>query len=171
MLLYSLYSDYVVLTCYFKGQKSVYPGSDCNRNDFCILVSHKPTKTTHPKSGRSEWGKIGQKRHYEVNEVKNWSHSKCLILKFFKCGRAWYYMKGLEKTNRSVICFWKSDSKWPRYQGSKVRVTECIMRIIVEIEPILSPCKLKKDQSNPSIVDENENMLFVCVLNKRCKIK
>ena len=133
-------------------------------------------KTIYPKSGRSEWGKIGQKRHYEVNEVKNWSHSKCLILKFFKCGRAWYHniMKGLEKTNRSVISFWKSDSKWPRYQGSnEMRVTECIMRIIVEIEPILSPYKLKKDQSNPSIVDENENitMLFVCVLNKRCKIK
>ena len=56
-----------------------------------------------------------------------------------------------------------------------MRVTECIMRItlIVEIEPILSPYKLKKDQSNPSIVDENENItvLFVCVLNKRCKIK
>ena len=45
------------------------------------------------------------------------------------------------------------------------------MRIIVEIEPILSSYKLEKDQSNPSIVDENENItvLFVCVLNKGVK--
>ena len=53
-----------------------------------------------------------------------------------------------------------------------MRVNECIMPIIVEIEPILSSNKLKKGQSNPSIVDENEDItvLFVCVVNKWCKI-